>query len=150
MLDLLKRLLTEALVAIFAPKSDPNKARTNEPPWLIAARKEIGFREQPGNWLRAIYQVRACRILGRPMVCHFRQRHAGIIRISWHALGGRPELRAWPELCAPCWPCARLHRDDVAAIESLRVGSCLFLSRRERQGPLSAWRQSIGSGSDPI
>jgi uncharacterized protein (TIGR02594 family) len=49
MLDLLKRLLTGALVAIFSPKSDPNKARSNEPPWLIAARKEIGFREQPGN-----------------------------------------------------------------------------------------------------
>src|SRR5262245_52810332 len=49
MLDLLKRLLAEALAAIFAPKSDPSEVRPNEPPWLVAARKEIGFREQPGN-----------------------------------------------------------------------------------------------------
>ena len=49
MLDLVKRLLMKALAAIFVPKSDPGEARATEPPWLIAARKEIGFREQPGN-----------------------------------------------------------------------------------------------------
>jgi uncharacterized protein (TIGR02594 family) len=49
MLDLLKRLLMEVLAAIFAMRSAPSETRPNEPPWLIAARKEIGFRERPGN-----------------------------------------------------------------------------------------------------
>src|SRR5262245_36765756 len=48
MLDLLKRLLLEA-AAILVPNSRTNEALTTEPPWLTAARKEIGFRERPDN-----------------------------------------------------------------------------------------------------
>jgi uncharacterized protein (TIGR02594 family) len=48
MLDLLKRLLLEA-VAILAPKSRPRETRPPEPRWLTLARQEIGFRERPGN-----------------------------------------------------------------------------------------------------
>ena len=48
MLDLLKRLLLEAAVFL-ASKSHPSETKPTEPPWLIAARKEIGFRERPGN-----------------------------------------------------------------------------------------------------
>jgi uncharacterized protein (TIGR02594 family) len=49
MFDLLKRLLTEVLAAIFFPTSRRSDSESPEPPWLIAARREIGFREQPGN-----------------------------------------------------------------------------------------------------
>jgi len=49
MLELLKRLFTEVLAPILALRSVPRETRPNEPPWLIAARKEIGFRERPGN-----------------------------------------------------------------------------------------------------
>jgi len=49
MFDLLKRLLLEALAFILARKSGPREASPLEPPWLILARREIGFRERPGN-----------------------------------------------------------------------------------------------------
>jgi uncharacterized protein (TIGR02594 family) len=37
------------LTAIIALRSRPKKTGPKEPPWLIAARQEIGFRERPGN-----------------------------------------------------------------------------------------------------
>src|SRR5215510_6324904 len=49
MFDLLKRLLLEALAFILARKSGPREASPLEPPWLILARREIGFRERSGN-----------------------------------------------------------------------------------------------------
>jgi len=49
MFDLLRRLLLAALAFVVARKSDPLDAAPPEPPWLIAARKEIGFHERPGN-----------------------------------------------------------------------------------------------------
>jgi uncharacterized protein (TIGR02594 family) len=48
MLDLLKYLLLEA-AAFFASKSRRSETGSPEPPWLTLARREIGFREQPGN-----------------------------------------------------------------------------------------------------
>jgi uncharacterized protein (TIGR02594 family) len=49
MLDLLKRLLAEVLAATVALRSPPRETRSPDPPWLITARQEIGFRERPGN-----------------------------------------------------------------------------------------------------
>jgi len=48
MVDLLWRLMA-ALRALFARTPDDDKKAPAEPPWLAAARKELGFREQPGN-----------------------------------------------------------------------------------------------------
>src|SRR5262249_38300493 len=48
MLDLLKRFLLEAAVFLVS-KSRRSEVESPEPPWLIAARTEIGFRERPGN-----------------------------------------------------------------------------------------------------
>lgn len=48
MFDLLKRLVA-ALGSIFVRTPGNDGAAPAEPPWLTAARKELGFREQPGN-----------------------------------------------------------------------------------------------------
>lgn len=48
MFDLLKRLLA-ALRAIFARAPGDAGNAPSEPPWLMAARKELGFRETFGN-----------------------------------------------------------------------------------------------------
>jgi uncharacterized protein (TIGR02594 family) len=49
MLYLLKRLVMEVLPTILAWTLRPTESAPTDPPWLIAARKEIGFRERPGN-----------------------------------------------------------------------------------------------------